>query len=274
MRTSRLPPRCNPLLNRTSGPNKAAFRRAAILKAARRGHIGDAGGGGRNRERNEQQGGGPYRGGATHHGNVPHHGGMQPHGSAPLACAPSLMPTKGRIPWGNPPESATAPDPLDVEQQVHHEKIHLPEAFAALGVESSLLHALADIHFTKPSEIQEKMIPVALAGADVLGQARTGTGKTAAFGLPILQRMDLAQPFQAIVVVPTRELAVQVEAELRRLARHKPVRFALAYGGTKVQGNLKQLGHQPHFIVGTPGRIMDLEERGADPGQHALRGVR
>jgi len=75
--------------------------------------------------------------------------------------------------------------------------------------------------------------------------------------------MDLALPFQAIAIVPTRELAVQVEAELRRFAKHKPLRFALAYGGTKVQGNLKQLGHQPHFVVGTPGRIMDLEERGA-----------
>jgi ATP-dependent RNA helicase DeaD len=148
-------------------------------------------------------------------------------------------------------------------QPGHHEKVHLPEAFAKLGLESALLYALADIHFAMPSEIQEKMIPVALTGADVLGQARTGTGKTAAFGLPILQRMDLAQPFQAIIVVPTRELAVQVEAEMRRFAKHKPVRFALAYGGTKVQGNLKQLGHQPHVVVGTPGRIMDLEERGA-----------
>jgi ATP-dependent RNA helicase DeaD len=107
------------------------------------------------------------------------------------------------------------------------------------------------------------MIPVALTGADVLGQARTGTGKTAAFGLPILQRLDLSQGFQALIVVPTRELAVQVDAEMRRFAKHKPIRFALAYGGTKVQGNLKQLGHQPHVIAGTPGRIMDLEERGA-----------
>ncbi len=151
---------------------------------------------------------------------------------------------------------------------VHHEKIHLPEAFAALGLESALLHSLADIHFTTPSEIQQKLIPVALTGADVLGQARTGTGKTASFGLPILQKLDLQQPFQAIIIVPTRELAVQVEAEMKRFSRHKPVRFALAYGGTKVQGNLKQLGHQPHVIVGTPGRIMDLQERGALPLEH------
>src|SRR5205823_2917590 len=130
------------------------------------------------------------------------------------------------------------------EPRPHHAKIELPAAFAALGLEPALLHALADIHFTTPSEIQEKMIPHALTGADILGQARTGTGKTAAFGLPILQRLDPAHGFQAIAIVPTRELAVQVEAELRRFAKHKPLRFALAYGGTKVQGNLKQLGHQ------------------------------
>ncbi len=147
----------------------------------------------------------------------------------------------------------------------HHTKIELPQAFAALGLETSLLYALADIHFHTPSEIQEKLIPVALAGTDVLGQARTGTGKTAAFGLPILQKLDLNVPFQAIVVVPTRELAVQVEAEMVRFAKHKPVRFGLCYGGTKISGQLKLLGRQPHVIVGTPGRIIDLMDRGVLP---------
>ncbi len=132
-----------------------------------------------------------------------------------------------------------------------------------LGLEAALLHALADIGFETPSEIQEKLIPIALTGADVLGQARTGTGKTAAFGLPILQKLDLSQPFQALIIVPTRELAVQVDAEMRRFAKHKPVRFALAYGGTKLSGQIKHMGHQPHVVVGTPGRLMDLQERGA-----------
>jgi hypothetical protein len=144
-----------------------------------------------------------------------------------------------------------------------HPQVELPQAFAALGLEPALLYALADIHFTKPSEIQEKLIPIALTGKDVLGQARTGTGKTAAFGLPILQKLDLSQPFQAIVIVPTRELAVQVEAELVRFSRHKPVRFALCYGGNKISGQMKLLHRHPHVIVGTPGRIIDLWERGA-----------
>ncbi len=140
-------------------------------------------------------------------------------------------------------------------------KIELPEAFAKLGVETPILHALAHIHFVTPSEIQEKLIPVALTGRDVIGQARTGTGKTAAFGMPILQKLNPDQPFQALVVVPTRELAVQVEAELVRFARHKPLRLGLAYGGTKISGQIKAMARQPHVVVGTPGRILDLVER-------------
>ncbi|MGN6367646.1 MAG: DEAD/DEAH box helicase [Phycisphaerae bacterium] len=160
------------------------------------------------------------------------------------------------------PEENGAGTPEELRQE-RHDKIELPEAFAKLGLEPAILHSLAQINFVTPSEIQEKMIPVALTGVDVLGQARTGTGKTAAFGLPILQKIDLSQPFQALIVVPTRELAVQVDAEMRRFAKHKPVRFALAYGGTKLSGQIKHMGHQPHVIVGTPGRIMDLQERGA-----------
>ncbi|MCL2647087.1 MAG: DEAD/DEAH box helicase [Phycisphaerales bacterium] len=163
----------------------------------------------------------------------------------------------------SPPLPLSSSLPLPSLPSTH---LALPEAFAKLGVENSLLHSLAGIGFVTPTEIQEKMIPVALTGSDVLGQARTGTGKTAAFGLPILQKLDPAQPFQAIVIVPTRELAVQVEAELRRFGKHKPlIRYALSYGGTKMSGQLKSMRHQPHVVVGTPGRIMDLQERGALP---------
>jgi ATP-dependent RNA helicase DeaD len=143
--------------------------------------------------------------------------------------------------------------------------IHLPQAFAQLGLEPALLQALVEIHFVEPSEIQRRMIPPALTGADIIGQARTGTGKTAAFGLPILQRMDPAQAFQALVVVPTRELAVQVEAELVRFARHKPIRLQVVYGGQKVHHDIKLLERRPHFLVGTPGRILDLVNRGVLP---------
>ncbi len=129
-------------------------------------------------------------------------------------------------------------------------------------MEPAILTALAEIHFVEPSEIQRLVIPPALAGRDILGQARTGTGKTAAFGLPILQQMNPMEGFQALIVVPTRELAVQVHAEMVRFARHKPSRIAVVYGGTKVHHDVKTLERQPHVVVGTPGRIIDLQERG------------
>src|SRR3954464_14973631 len=98
----------------------------------------------------------------------------------------------------------------------------VPEAFAALGVRPSILRALAELKFTTPSEIQSLLIPRALAGVDLLGQARTGTGKTAAFGIPVLQQCTRGVSTQALMMVPTRELAVQVDAELKRLGQFTP----------------------------------------------------
>ena len=93
----------------------------------------------------------------------------------------------------------------------------LPQAFADLGVETRFLKALRKIGFSEPSEIQRELIPIALEGKDVFGQARTGTGKTAAFGLPILQQIKPSERLQAICLAPTRELAVQVTTMLRQL---------------------------------------------------------
>ena len=137
----------------------------------------------------------------------------------------------------------------------------LPEAFAALGVRPSILKALAEAKFEKPSEIQELLIPKALAGGDLLGQARTGTGKTAAFGIPILQRAEKGLATQAIILVPTRELAVQVDEEIKRLGKHTPIRSVPVYGGQKIMAQMKFLKHHPEIVVGTPGRVMDLLER-------------
>lgn len=138
----------------------------------------------------------------------------------------------------------------------------LPQAFADLGVEVRFLKALQKMGFTKPSEVQLKMIPAALEGHDILGQARTGTGKTAAFGLPVLQQIDPARRLQAICLAPTRELAVQVTAELRRLASTTDLHIVPVYGGQKVATQLHHLGRKPHFVVGTPGRVLDFMERG------------
>ena len=99
-----------------------------------------------------------------------------------------------------------------------------PEAFAALGVRPSILRALGEEKFITPSVIQNMLIPKALAGYDILGQARTGTGKTAAFGIPILQQCQREGATQALILVPTRELAMQVDTEIKRIAKYTPIR--------------------------------------------------
>src|SRR5213080_41027 len=137
----------------------------------------------------------------------------------------------------------------------------LPEAFAALGVRPSILKALAVESFVTPSEIQALLIPRALTGVDILGQARTGTGKTAAFGIPILQRCERGLATQAIILVPTRELAVQVDAEIKRLGQFTPIRSCPVYGGQKIMAQMKFLRHGPEILVGTPGRVIDLLDR-------------
>src|SRR5947207_11496483 len=137
----------------------------------------------------------------------------------------------------------------------------VPEAFAALGVRPSIRRALADAKFVTPSEIQHLLIPRALAGVDLLGQARTGTGKTAAFGIPILQKCEKGRPTQAIILVPTRELAVQVETEIKRLGQFTPIRSVPVYGGQRITAQMKFLKHGPEIVVGTPGRVIDLLDR-------------
>ncbi len=142
-------------------------------------------------------------------------------------------------------------------------QLELPTAFADLGIEVRFLKALRKMGYVDPSPVQLAMIPPALKGQDILGQARTGTGKTAAFGLPILQRLDPAKRLQAICLAPTRELAVQVTGEIHRLSEFANLHIVTIYGGQKVATQLHQLGRRPHFVVGTPGRVMDFMRRGA-----------
>jgi ATP-dependent RNA helicase DeaD len=139
----------------------------------------------------------------------------------------------------------------------------LPQSFAELGLDVRLLKAMHKMGFSKPTEIQQAMIPVALAGRDILGQARTGTGKTAAFGLPILQRLDDTPELQALCLCPTRELAVQVAAEIRRLAEFTKFKCIPVYGGQKISHQLHLLGRRQDIVVGTPGRVLDLLRRRA-----------
>jgi ATP-dependent RNA helicase DeaD len=136
--------------------------------------------------------------------------------------------------------------------------------FADLGLSDKVLKALADVGYEKPSAIQAATIPPLLAGRDVVGLAQTGTGKTAAFALPILSRLDLSQKKpQALVLAPTRELALQVCEAFERYAAHiKGVHVLPVYGGQAYGVQLSALRRGVHVVVGTPGRIMDHLEKG------------
>jgi ATP-dependent RNA helicase DeaD len=136
--------------------------------------------------------------------------------------------------------------------------------FSELGLTKSILRALEDVGYETPSPIQAATIPSLLAGKDVLGQAQTGTGKTAAFALPILSRIELAQTLpQALVLVPTRELAIQVaEAFQRYASRMKDLHVLPIYGGSDYGPQVRGLKRGVHVVVGTPGRVMDHMRRG------------
>ncbi len=142
-----------------------------------------------------------------------------------------------------------------------HRHPDLPKAFAELGLEVPILRALVDMQFTEPSPIQIEMIPSVLAGKDVLGQAKTGTGKTAAFGMPLLQQIDPQGRLQALVLTPTRELAAQIVGEFRRISRYMDLHCVPIYGGVRMKEQLHLLGKRPHVVVGTPGRMIDLLDR-------------
>ena len=137
-------------------------------------------------------------------------------------------------------------------------------SFRELGLPEPLLTALADVGYESPSPIQAATIPALLAGSDLVGQAQTGTGKTAAFALPLLARLDLAlRAPQVLVLAPTRELAIQVAEAFQRYAAHLPGFHVLPiYGGQGYGPQLHALKRGTHVIVGTPGRVMDHMKRG------------
>jgi ATP-dependent RNA helicase DeaD len=147
------------------------------------------------------------------------------------------------------------------ERQEQEEK---DGTFADLGLIEPLLRVLTEVGYEAPTPIQAKTIPVLLAGRDLIGQAQTGTGKTAAFALPILQKLDLtrAEP-QALVLAPTRELAIQVAEAFHTYAKHiGRVSVLPVYGGQPIDRQQQRLVRGVHVVVGTPGRILDHLRRG------------
>jgi ATP-dependent RNA helicase DeaD len=137
-------------------------------------------------------------------------------------------------------------------------------AFRDIGLKDEIILALDELGFEEPSPIQEQAIPELLAGHDVIGQAQTGTGKTAAFGLPLLQYLDPdSDETQAIVLTPTRELCIQVTQALRSYAEHLDVNVVAVFGGTSVRDQASRVRRDAHVVVATVGRMMDLISRGA-----------
>jgi ATP-dependent RNA helicase DeaD len=134
--------------------------------------------------------------------------------------------------------------------------------FAELGLSEPLLRALQDVGYESPSPIQEQTIPLLLQGRDVIGQAQTGTGKTAAFGLPLLQSVDPSDDeVQALVLTPTRELCIQVTQALRTYGAHRGIDPVAVFGGAPIRTQQAQLRQGGQVVVGTVGRVLDLISR-------------
>ncbi|MBC8309441.1 MAG: DEAD/DEAH box helicase [Phycisphaerales bacterium] len=139
------------------------------------------------------------------------------------------------------------------------------QTFADIGLNENLQKAVDKAGFKHPTIIQSKLIPLAITGIDVLGQSRTGSGKTAAFGLPALSILKEEDAYGALILVPTRELAIQVATELEELGQFTNLKAVPIYGGQKINTQITKLEKRPQIIVGTPGRVMDLHQRGHLP---------
>ena len=128
--------------------------------------------------------------------------------------------------------------------------------FYGLGIAPAILSVIERLKFTVPTKIQFQAIPIGLQGQDVMGIAQTGTGKTMAFGIPLIQRLDQIKG-RALVVVPTRELAIQVDESLRKIATALGLKTAVLIGGDSMGKQLQTLKSQPRILIGTPGRLID-----------------
>lgn len=137
----------------------------------------------------------------------------------------------------------------------------LPPGFYGLGIAPRLLEILDRLKFKVPTPIQQQSIPIAIEGKDVIGIAQTGTGKTLAFGIPLIQRLAQAKG-RGLVILPTRELALQVDEEFQKIGRSIGLRSAVLIGGASMHMQIQALKHHPHVLIVTPGRLIDhLEQR-------------
>ena len=140
--------------------------------------------------------------------------------------------------------------------------------FQEMGLSDAVLRALEEAGFSEPTPIQEQVIPLQIGHNDVIGQAQTGTGKTAAFGIPLIERLSPRQrddgkhTTDALILTPTRELASQVSEELRKIGLYKSLSVVTIYGGVSIEQQVRALRRRTNIIVGTPGRVLDHLSRG------------
>ena len=129
--------------------------------------------------------------------------------------------------------------------------------FEELGVSSKIVESLTNMNFVTPTGIQTETIPYVLSGIDILAQAQTGSGKTGAFGIPIVDTVRKTEELQSLILAPTRELAQQVGEQLRLMSRVKGLKVSIIFGGTSIERQIQDLKKRPQIIVGTPGRVID-----------------
>lgn len=169
---------------------------------------------------------------------------------------------------GKPQREKDTPEPtrtrtiVEPEGGWSEESFRLDMTFDDLGLGENLLQAINDLGFKHPTKIQAELVPLALTEVDILGQAKTGTGKTASFALPLLDLIEPGDSMSAIVLAPTRELAVQIKQDFEELAPHTGLSVCAIYGGQSINVQADALRKHPEIIVGTPGRVIDMINRG------------
>ncbi|EKE15581.1 MAG: DEAD/DEAH box helicase-like protein [uncultured bacterium] len=159
-------------------------------------------------------------------------------------------------------------DKIDIRRFINRaeptkpEEVFVPEnSFATLAIHEKLKQSIANRKFTHPTPIQDKAIPTILAGHDVIGLANTGTGKTAAFLIPLIHKILLNPSEKVLIVVPTRELAIQIQDEFFALAQRMYIFSVVVVGGASIHRQIMELGRRHNMVIGTPGRLKDLIER-------------